>query len=185
MPKKFARSGKDLNSWLCSRKWAGIATGTIVAGLGLFFAVTAPADPPGLGLVATNTVIGGTIHATAHLSESPTASGEISFEVFGPGDTDCSGPALSPAPAAATVIGTGDYASGDFTPPTAGTYRWSAHYSGDLENAHLDATCAAISTVGKVSPGLTGNASNAVVGGAIHDEATLSGGFSPSGEVTF
>jgi hypothetical protein len=161
---------------------AGLSTG-----LGLLLAVTSSAAPPSLSLVAADAVIGQTIEATAHLTEteSPTPSGEISFDVFGPGDPACSGPALTPAPASASVSGEGEYASGEFTPPAAGVYHWSAHYSGDPENSAADSTCAAFSTVGKASPGVSGTASAGVVNTAIHDEATLTGGFSPTGEVIF
>ncbi len=157
----------------------------IATGLGLLLAVTSSAAPPNLSIVATDAVIGQTIQATAQLSESPDASGEISFEVFGPGDPTCSGPALSPAPPTAPVTGEGEYLSGEFTPPEAGVYRWSAHYSGDLENPTADSTCSAASTVSKASIGLAGTASTGVVNTGIHDEATVSGGFSPTGEVIF
>ncbi len=157
----------------------------IVMALALFLTVAAPADPPRLTVTATNAVVGQSIHATAELSESPEASGDISFEVFGPGDETCSGPALIPAPDSALVTGEGEYVSGDITPSTAGTYYWSAHYSGDLANPPAESTCSAISSVGKASPVLTGSASSGVVGTAIHDEATVTGGFSPTGEVTF
>jgi hypothetical protein len=84
------------------------------------------------------------------------------------------------------VSGEGDYLSGEFTPPEAGVYHWSAHYSGDeLGNSPVDSTCSASSTVGKASPGLTGSASAGVVNTGIHDEATVTGGFSPTGEVIF
>jgi hypothetical protein len=163
----------------------GLACAAIAMALALFLTVAAPADSPRLTLTATDAVVGGQIHATADLAETPNASGEISFEVFGPGDEDCSGPALNPIPASASVTGEGKYDSGGITPPSAGTYYWSAHYSGDLENPPAESTCSAISSVGKASPGLTGNASSAVVGTAIHDKATVTGGFSPTGEVTF
>jgi hypothetical protein len=157
--------------------------------LGLLLAVAAPADPPSLTVTATDAVVGGAIHATAELSESPKASGTISFEVFGPGDETCSGPALTPAPASASVTGEGQYASGEITPPTAGAYYWSAHYEGeppgDPENPPADSNCLAISSVGKASPELTGDASTGAVGTAIHDEVTIAGGFSPTGGVTF
>jgi hypothetical protein len=161
---------------------AGFATG-----LGLLLAVTSAAAPPSLTIVATDAVIGQTIQATAQLSEaeSPNPSGEISFEVFGPNDPTCSGPALSPAPTSASVNGEGEYSSGEFTPPEAGVYRWSAHYSGDLENVPADSICSAVSTVSKESPGLTATASDGVVDTAIRDEATVTGGFSPTGEVIF
>ncbi len=157
----------------------------ISMGLALLLAVTSSAAPPSLSVVATDAVIGQTIQATAELSESPDAAGEISFEVFGPGDPSCSGPALSPAPAAAPVNGEGEYSSGEFTPPEAGIYHWTARYSGDSENLAVDSICSAASTVGKASPGLAGSASSGVVNSAIHDEATVTGGFSPGGEVIF
>jgi hypothetical protein len=173
--------------WMSHRSALGALAGAgLATGLGLLLAVTSSAAPPSLSIVATDAVIGQTIQATAQLSESPTAEGEISFEVFGPDDPTCSGPALSPAPASAPVSGEGEYESGEWTPPEAGVYHWSAHYSGDLENPAADSTCSAISTVGKASPGLTGAASaGGVVNTAIHDEATVTGGVSPTGEVTF
>jgi hypothetical protein len=167
----------------------GLACAVIATALALLLTVAAPADPPRLTVAATDAVVGQAIHATAELSESPNASGDISFEVFGPGDETCSGPALTPAPASASVTGEGEYVSGEIAPPTAGTYYWSAHYSGglsgDLENPPADSTCSAISSVGKASPGLTGSASTGAVGTMIHDEATVTGGFFPAGEVTF
>jgi hypothetical protein len=161
---------------------AGVGIST---GLGLLLAVTSSAAPSSLSVVANDAVIGQTIQATGQLSESPNASGEISFEVFGPGDPTCSGPALSPAPAAAPVSGEDEYLSGEFTPPETGIYHWSAHYSDDLENPAADSICSAASTVSKASPGLAGTASAGVVNTGIHDEATVTGGFSPTGEVIF
>ena len=173
--KKLARSEKIL-------ALGGLAA-VIAAGLGLL-AATAHAAPPSLSVTATDAIVGGTIHAAAQLAESPEATGEISFEVFGPDDPTCSGPALTPAPASASVAGEGEYLSGDFTPPTAGTYHWRAHYSGNLEPA--DSDCSAISTVGKASPTLSGVATSAVtVGSAITDNATLAGGFSADGQLVF
>jgi hypothetical protein len=163
----------------------GLAGAGIATGLGLLLAVTSSAAPPSLSIVADNAIIGQTIQATAQLSESPDASGEISFEVFGPDDPACGGPALSPAPAPASVSGEGEYASGEFTPPEAGVYHWSAHYSGDFENPAAESICSAASTVGKESPVLTATASDGVVNTGIHDEATVTGGFSPTGEVIF
>jgi hypothetical protein len=156
----------------------------VATALGLLLSVAAPAAPPSLTLAATNAVIGGAIHATAELSEGATASGEISFEVFDSDDPTCSEPAL--AQSAATVSGEGQYVSADFSPPAAGGYYWSAHYSGDGENEPADSDCSAISTVAKASPSLAGTATSAVVvGETITDEVTLSGGFGPSGEIVF
>lgn len=145
----------------------------------LVLAVAAPAAPPLLSLVAGDGEIGGTIQATATLSGSPDATGEIVFDVFGPGDASCSttGQALEPKP----VSGEGEYVSAAFAPTAAGVYSWSAHYSGDEP---ADSLCAT-SNVAKASPTLTGSASAATAGATIHDEASLSGGFTPTGELTF
>jgi hypothetical protein len=166
-------------------RWIGCIAGAIVTAASLLFVAVPASASSTLTLAATDAVVGQPVHATAELSESPGASGEISFEVFGPDDPTCSGPALDPAPAPASVSGEGEYLSGEITPPEAGTYYWSAHYSGDEENAPADSICSATSIVGKASPTLSGAASSAVVGTAIHDSVTFSGGFFPGGEVTF
>jgi hypothetical protein len=151
-----------------------------VAALGLLLFAPGAAAAPSLAVTATDAVIGETIRAAAELSESPTASGEITFEVFAADDPTCSEPPLDQS--TVTVSGEGQYLSEEFAPPTPGTYNWSAHYSGDEP---ADSICSAGSKVTKAAPSLTGNASDGVVGTAIHDEVTVGGGFSPTGEVTF
>lgn len=138
-----------------------------------------------LGLSASSASIGQTIQATAELSEAENLTGTIAFEVFGPGDPTCAGPALSPAPTGATVAGNGSYPSGTFTPTVAGTYHWTAHYTADSESTTASAVCAASSSVAKATPALSGSASSAVIGGSIKSEVTLPGAFSPTAEVTF
>ena len=102
-------------------------------------------------------MIGGSIHATAELSESPGATGEISFEVFGSDDPTCAGTAL--AQSSATVSGEGQYLSEDFEPTTAGSYYWTARYSGDENgNEPAESVCGATSVVAKASPEMTGSA---------------------------
>lgn len=159
------------------------AGAAVAAAVVLLFAVSAPAAPPTLSLEATDVVVGENIHATAELTESPGASGEISFEVFAADDPECEGPAL--AQSSAPVSGEGKYDSEDFEPTVAGDYHWTARYSGDEANEAAESDCEATSTVSKASPELTGSATSSVVGGAIHDEVTLTGGFSANGEVTF
>ena len=164
--------------------WLGGSAGAlVVTAIGLMLSVNAPAAPPSLTLEATDAVIGGTIHATAQLTESPGATGEITFEVFGADDPTCAGPALDQS--STTVAGEGPYTSDDIEPSNPGPYHWSARYPGDGVNEPAEAACSATSTISKASPELTGNATSGTLGGAIHDEVTLSGGFSPGGEVTF
>ncbi|MFL5874139.1 MAG: hypothetical protein ACJ75T_11810 [Solirubrobacterales bacterium] len=162
------------------RTSAGAALAVAAA---LLVSVSAPAAPPTFGLEGSATVVGGTIHATAELTESPGALGEIEFEVFGPADPTCAGTALDKSSVA--VNGEGEYASDDFEPSAAGSYFWTARYTGDGTNEPAEAVCAATSTVSKATPSMTGSASSTTVGGNIHDTANLAGGFSPSGEVTF
>ena len=78
--------------------------------------------------------------------------------------------------------------SGPFTPAAAGTYQWVATYNGDANNAAVSSACGAEPVVMGVassavittvpSPGVT-------VGGSISDTATVTGGFNPTGTVTF
>lgn len=175
-----------MQTWISHRATlAALAAAGLLTGLGLWLAVASSADTQVLSLSATGAGVGQTIDATATLAGAPDAEGEISFEVFGPGDPSCVGPALSPAPAAATVSGEGEYTSGSFTTDEAGTYHWSAHYTGDGTNPAADAECAAASVVAKATPSLAGNASDNNINAAIHDEVTVSGGFSPGGEIVF
>ena len=173
--------------WI-SRRGAlgGLACAAIATALALLLTVTAPAEPQRLSVTATDAVVGQAIHATAELSESPEASGKISFEVFGPGDEECTGPALAPAPESASVAGEGAYESGEITPPAAGAYYWSAHYPGDSGNPPADSICLAISSVGKASPSLVGVATSVAKAGlAITDNVTLSEGFAAGGQLVF
>ncbi|HEX7278764.1 MAG TPA: hypothetical protein VF255_03970 [Solirubrobacterales bacterium] len=152
-----------------------------VTALGLLLLAPAAGAAPNLALTASDAVIGETIDASVELTESPGATGEITFEVFAADDPTCSEPALDQS--TATVSGEGQYDSDAFAPPAPGTYNWSAHYSGD--GGPADSVCSAGSKVTKATPSLTGDASDGVVGAAIHDEVTLSGGLSPDGEVIF
>jgi hypothetical protein len=156
---------------------------TAITAFGLLLLAPAAGAAPGLALTATDAVIGETIEADLQLSESPGATGEITFEVFAADDPTCEEPPLDQS--TVTVTGEGQYLSDEFDPPAPGTYNWSAHYSGDGENEPADSLCSAGSKVTKATPTLTGDASDGVVGSAIHDEVTLSEGLSPTGEVTF
>src|SRR5262249_40664967 len=79
--------------------------------------------------------------------------------------------------------------SGNFSNPPAGTYRWRAFYSGDANYTPNNTPCNdtnETSTVNKFTPTVSTNATNsAAIGSSISDQATVSGGSSPSGDVTF
>jgi hypothetical protein len=141
---------------------------------------------PSLSTTAANATIGSAISDSATITAGFSPGGQLTFKVFGPGDTNCTGTAL--ATLNVTVAGNAAYPSGNFTPATAGAYRWAAVYSGDANNNSATSACNAAnetSTVAKAAPAIVTTAASAPVGFAISDSATLSGGFSPTGQLTF
>ena len=144
--------------------------------------------------------VGGT-YDTAHLSGGAEATGTLTFKLYGPNDPTC---AKEPVFIdTSEVIGDGYYRSGEFTPTTGGTYRWTVDYSGDRDNNAVGPTrCGAEEETILVTPApepshpeLSTSASVPgrigvrhpvrAVGLSIYDAATLRGGSAPSGEITF
>jgi hypothetical protein len=132
---------------------------------------------------------GRSIYDSATLHNSFSATGFITFELFGPNDSTCSGTPIFTT--ATEVNGDGVYNSESFVPTASGTYRWVATYSGDGNNRRVGPTgCGEDSEHVQIlipaTPELTSSASEAVtLGGAIHDTAHLSGGSTPTGHITF
>jgi uncharacterized repeat protein (TIGR01451 family) len=150
--------------------------------------VTVSQNIPAISTTASaSVVVGGNISDTAHLSGGFNPTGTITFNLYGPDDATCSGPTAFSA--SVPVSGNGDYVSGNFQTAAAGTYRWTASYSGDANNATVSEGCNSANEsvlVTKKSPTVTTNASaSVVVGGNIHDSATLAGGISPTGFIQF
>jgi hypothetical protein len=155
--------------------------------------VTVPADPILTTSASQAVTIGGAIHDTAHLSYGDAPTGTITFRLYAPHDTSCTGAAVSTS--TVKVVGNGDYDSQSVVPKQAGSYQWAAEYSGDSRNHGAGPTAcddtaeiavvrpAAIlpvvvsfSTTASVSPGL---------GAPLTDVAHLSGGIVPFGTITF
>jgi hypothetical protein len=135
---------------------------------------------------------GGSISDTATLATAPAPAaaptGTIDFKLYGPTDTACAAAPLFTAQK--TVTAAGPYASGPFTPPAAGAYRFQASYTGDASHAASMTACgnpAEIATVGKTTTTITLTASlPGPVGSAITATATLTGTTAPvTGQVTF
>src|SRR5262245_47027411 len=83
--------------------------------------------------------VGGSVSDTAVLAGASNPTGTITFRLYGPNDATCTGtPVFTDTK---TVSGNGAYTSGSFTPPAAGTYRWTASYGGDANNAALGGAC--------------------------------------------
>ncbi|MCA1684290.1 MAG: hypothetical protein LC708_04090, partial [Actinobacteria bacterium] len=88
------------------------------------------------------------------------------------------------------VNGNGTYTSSNYTSLQPGTYRWTASYSGDANNAAAGPTAcldpAEDVTITQASPTISTQASaGGPVGTSVNDVATVSGGASPTGTVTF
>ena len=95
---------------------------------------------PGLTADASADVaLGGQVSDRGGLAGGLAPTGDITFRLYGPGDSNCSGsPVFTDTKA---VSGNGDYESASFTPTEAGTYRWTASYSGDGDNDAAAVPC--------------------------------------------
>src|SRR2546425_463721 len=105
----------------------------------------------------------------------------------GPNDATCTVVAFTDTK---LVSGNADYTSSSFTAIQAGTYRWIASYSGDLNNNPAGPTACAdpaeAVVVTKASPALTTTASGSVAaGGSVNDVAHLTLGTNPTGTISF
>ena len=113
--------------------------------------------------------------------------GTITFRLFGPDDANCAGaPVFTDSE---VVNANGNHTSDPFATTAPGTYRWTAAYSGDANNAPVTSACNAPNesvVITKASPTISTQASpGGPVGTALSDTATVSGGFNPTGTVTF
>jgi hypothetical protein len=143
---------------------------------------------PAIATSASSANIGQSISDQATLSGGSSPTGTITFTAYGPDDATCaSAPAFTSTPVA--VSGNGSYPSPSFTPNALGAYRWVASYSGDTNNQPAAGACNDAnesSTMSQATPSISTQAAGTVtVGQSISDQATLSGGSSPTGSITF
>jgi hypothetical protein len=96
---------------------------------------------PGHPTVTTNAGpavdLGDAIHDSATLAGGSNPTGSITFRLFN--NSTCSGTPLFTS--TVSVHGNGPYASDEFVPKTAGTYRWIANYGGDVNNSATTNAC--------------------------------------------
>jgi hypothetical protein len=97
--------------------------------------------------------VGGSISDSATLNGGVTPTGNVTFQLFGPGDTTCSTPIATKTGALAG----GSASSGNVTASTAGTYNWVATYAGDANNNGVISPCGS-ETVRVSSAVMTGRA---------------------------
>ena len=84
-------------------------------------------------------VIGDAVADEATLAGGADPTGTVTFDLYGPDDTDC-----SEAPVASSshpVAGAGTYTSSATTPSEPGEYRFIASYSGDADNQPATGAC--------------------------------------------
>ncbi|GMU73434.1 MAG: hypothetical protein AMXMBFR42_28890 [Burkholderiales bacterium] len=133
--------------------------------------------------------LGTQVTDSATLSGGSSPTGSITFRLYGPSATPVCTNLVFTSNAVA-VNGNGNYGpSNPYTPTAPGNYYWIASYSGDANNAAVDGTCGATGetvTIGKSNPTIATTASaGGPVGTQVTDSATLSGGSSPTGSITF
>jgi len=138
--------------------------------------------------------VGAAIHDMATLSGGRAPTGTITFKVYS--TAGCHTPVAAFVTTGVTVTGTGTSTSASLTTTSAGTYYWTASYSGDTNNAAVTSPCGAATEASVVNtptptptpatPKLSTTAGTEVaIGTSIHDTATLSGGRTPTGTITF
>ncbi len=149
-------------------------------------------------VLVTQASAGGTVGTSvtdqATLSGGSSPTGTITFELWGPAATPtCTN--LVFVSNAITVDGNGNYTSAPaFTPTAAGTYYWTASYTGDANNNAASGACGAANESVVITPKIptpstpvlvTQASAGGTVGTSVTDQATLSGGSSPTGTITF
>jgi hypothetical protein len=135
--------------------------------------------------LGTNTV---TLDDTADLTGGYSPTGTIVFTLIAPGGATVDTETV-------TVNGIGDYTTPTgYTLPTAvavtGVYQWDASYSGDANNNSVseDTSVSEQTTVSPATPEIDTTPAGTIVigsGNALTDTAVLSGGYSPTGTITF
>jgi len=141
---------------------------------------------PSIATTASSNTLGQPIDDTATLSGGDSPTGALRWSLYSAG-TGCVTPLFTSTPVA--VGGDGTYTSPSFTPTSAGTYQWVASYGGDTNNNSIASSCTDSneqSVVSQASPSLATSATPSVtLGQPISDSATLSGGYSPGGTITW
>ena len=140
--------------------------------------------------VPTSGIVGVSIHDTATVSGGFSPTGTVTFALYGPGDTTCSGTNLVSGMAgfANVALSGGSATSPDFATSQVGTYNWIATYNGDVNNNAVSSNCGDEAVVVKpATPNIVTvpTPGTGAIGTVIHDSATVSGGFNPTGTVTF
>ncbi len=89
--------------------------------------------------------VGTPITDVATLRQGVNPSGTITWRLYGPNDSGCTGTPQTTAPV--SVNGNGSYTSPALTPTAPGAYHWVASYSGDGYNPAVSGPCTDVNEV--------------------------------------
>ena len=148
--------------------------------------VTVGTASPSIGTTVSSgsVTVGGATSDTATVSGGYDPTGTVTFNLYN--NPNASGTPLFTD--ADVSLSGGAATSSSYTTTAVGTDYWVAAYSGDGNNNPTSSTAGAEPvTVGTASPsiGTTVSSGSVTVGGATSDTATVSGGYDPTGTVTF
>jgi len=117
--------------------------------------------------------IGVSVNDTATVSGGLNPSGTVTFALFAPGDTTCSGTPVFIS--ANQPLSGGKASSGSFTPTATGTYEWVATYNGDDANLTAVSGCGdePVSIVAAAVLGITTPNTGAGMGSALAEGLAL------------
>ena len=154
------------------------------------FTVQGKASPsintvPSSGPSPSSIALGQSFTDTATLTGANSPNGSITFDVYN--NANCTGTVLFTS---TNGLSGNSATSGSYTPPSAGSYYIAASYPGDGNNNSASSACSnEVVTVGKGTPSVTTalltSSLSPYVGLYDDDVATVSGGHSPNGYVTF
>jgi hypothetical protein len=154
------------------------------------FTVQGKASPglntvPSSGASPSSIGLGQSFTDTATLTGAHSPTGSITFDVYN--NANCTGTVLFTS---TNGLSGNSATSGSYTPPSAGSYYIAASYPGDANNSSASSACSnEVVTVGKGTPSVTTalltSSLSPYVGLYDDDVATVSGGHSPTGKVTF
>jgi hypothetical protein len=129
---------------------------------------------------------GGSVSDTATFFGANNPTGHVHFQLFGPADPTCT---LAPMWTGNDNVHDGlNAASGNHTVTAPGTYHWIVVYDGDVNNNAVKTACGEPVVVWTVANPVLATAAVPTagpVGTILTDTATLTGGNSPTGTVTF
>jgi hypothetical protein len=111
--------------------------------------------------------IGVSVSDTATVSGGHNPTGTVTFQLFGSGDSTCSGTPVFIS--SNQPLSGGSAASGSFTPTTTGTYEWVATYNGDDGNLTAVSSCGSepVTIVAAAVLGITTPNTGAELAGAL------------------